>query len=272
MSMLETTLSSGGRIAYRAEGDGPLLVQVHGIGTGHRNFDLLTPRLAPSFRVVDLDLPGYGTSDPLPGERSIGALAETVAGFLEAVAGGPTHLHGTSFGGLVAMTVAATRPELVDRLVVTCSFARLDNAMAAMQRSWASAAAAGPELLAEVTSVQGFSRAFWDRDDARAVQDAFVAAMASTSPEDFVRDLPLMANADLSDLVRSIAAPTLLLGADEDQMTPLRTAPSGVGMTDLADLIPNATLEILTGCGHFISIERAAETADAIRRFLSAAA
>ena len=269
MSILTANVASGRHISYRSEGAGRLLVQVHGIGTGHRNFDLLTPHLATSFHVVDLDLPGYGGSDPLEGARTIETLANAVADFIEAIAEPPVHLHGTSFGGLIAMAVAAARPELVERLVVTCSFARLDNAMAAMQRSWESAAAAGPEFLAEVTSVQGFSRSFWDRDDAATIQDAFVTAMASTPTEDFVRDLPVMAKADLTDTVRTILATTLLLGADEDQMTPLQTAPSGAGMTDLARLIPNARLEVLQECGHFISIERGAETAEAISRFLA---
>jgi pimeloyl-ACP methyl ester carboxylesterase len=256
-------------MSYRTAGDGPLLVQIHGIGTGHRNFDLLTPHLGAWFRVFDIDLPGYGGSAPVDGKRSVETLASAVAEFIESTADGPVFLHGTSFGGLVAMSLAATRPDLVQRLVVTCSFGRLDNAMAAMQRSWESAAAAGPELLAEVTSVQGFSRGFWDRDDARDIQNAFVAAMATSSPDDFVRDLPLMAVVDLTDVLGDVSVPTLLLGAEEDQMTPVHTAPSGLGMTELARLIPNARLEVLEGCGHFISIEKAAETAHAIHRFLS---
>ena len=124
------------------------------------------------------------------------------------------------------------------------------------------------EMLAEVTTIQGFSRGFWDRPDAPSVQAAFVAAMASSSPDDFLRDLPLMAAVDLSSTATRVGQPTLLLGASEDQMTPVETAPSGVGMTGLVQLIPNASLEIMEGCGHFISIERASETADSITRFL----
>lgn len=268
MSLREIQLPSGRSMSYREAGSGPALVQVHGVGTGHHNFDLLTPHLLDSFRVIDIDLPGYGSSDPLAGERTIATLAEAITDFIAARDLAPTHVHGTSFGGLIAMTVAAHRPDLVERLVVTCSFARLDNAMRAMQRSWASAAAHGPAILAEVTSVQGFSRGFWDRPDAEAVQSTFVAAMASHSTDDFVRDLPLMADADLTTVVQLISAPTLLLGADEDQITPVETSASGLGMTDLAKLIPASTLHVLHGCGHFISIEQAHETADAMTRFL----
>jgi 3-oxoadipate enol-lactonase len=250
-------------------GSGPPLVQIHGIGTGHHNFDLLTPFLADRFHVIDVDLPGYGASDPLGSERTIDGLATAVTEFLVALDLPPAHVHGTSFGGLVAMTVAARDPALVERLVVTCSFARLDRAMRAMQRSWASAAGYGGEILAEVTSVQGFSRGFWDRPDADEVQSAFVAAMSSSSTADFLRDLPLMADIDLSSLVRRISVPTLLLGADEDQITPVKTAPSGLGMSDLAELIPTATLHVLRECGHFISIEQASNTAEVMIDFLT---
>lgn len=269
MSLSQIQLSSERSISYRTAGSGPPLVQIHGIGTGHHNFDLLTPLLADRFHVIDVDLPGYGASDALSGERTIDALATAVAEFVVELGLPRTHIHGTSFGGLIAMTAAARNPELVERLVVTCSFARLDKAMRAMQRSWASAARHGAEILAEVTSVQGFSRGFWDRPDADVVQSAFVTAMASSSTDDFLRDLPLMADVDLSALAPGISVPTLLLGADEDQITPVQTAPTGVGMSGLAELIPTAALHILRGCGHFISIEQARNTADVMIGFLA---
>jgi pimeloyl-ACP methyl ester carboxylesterase len=264
----ETVLSTS-TVSYRAAGDtGPTLLQIHGLGTGHRNFDLLTPHLAPHFRVIDIDLPGYGSTTPLTASPSIAGHARRVAEFIEAMAVQPTFVHGTSMGGLVAMTLAADRPELVSRLVITCSFGRLDNAMRAMQQSWKRAATVGPRMLAEVTSVQGFSRAFWDRPDAAEIQAAFVGALESSSTDDFVRDIPLMDDLDLGATVSRIRAKTLLLGADEDQMTPLQTSPSGLGMTDLAALIPTATLKVLESCGHFISIEKGTETAAEITAFL----
>jgi pimeloyl-ACP methyl ester carboxylesterase len=267
MPILETRLAVG-PMSYRQEGaDGPTLLQVHGLGTGHRNFDLLTPKLASRFKVIDVDLPGYGTTTPLAGEPSIAGLAQRVADFIEGMALAPVLVHGTSMGGLVAMTLAAERPELVDRLVVTCSFARHDNAMSTMRESWLEAADASPRLLAIVTSVQGFSRGFWDRSDAREIQQAFIEALETGTTDAFIRDIPMMESLDLSDVVTRIKSPTLLLGASEDQMTPLQTAPSGLGMIDLARLIPKAELKVLPDCGHFISIERGAETADEIAAF-----
>ena len=88
------------------------------------------------------------------------------------------------------------------------------------------------------------------------------------TPTEFLRDLTLIENLDLSADAARISAPTLLLGADEDIMTPMRSSQSGLGMTDLHELIPNSKLNMLENCGHFISIERPAETAQAIADFL----
>jgi pimeloyl-ACP methyl ester carboxylesterase len=267
--MRTTILASGFAMAYRDEGDGTMLLQVHGLGTGHQNFDLLTPHLAGRLHVFDVDLPGYGESDFGDANRRIDSFAEAVADFVETMGIGPVHVHGTSMGGAVALTLAARRPELVDRLVITCSFGRLDRAAHVMHDTWRSTGAnGGGAALAELTSQQGFSRSFWDRPEAAEVKAAFVAAMETTTPQEFLRDLDTMKEFDLENELSRIQAETLLLGADEDTMTPVRSAPSGIGMTDLERLIPRARLEVLEQCGHFVSIERSRETSDRIAGFV----
>jgi pimeloyl-ACP methyl ester carboxylesterase len=267
--MKHVTLASGRTMAYREEGSGTTLVQVHGLGTGHQNFDLLTPHLAERLHLLDVDLPGYGESDFGDPDRSIASFADAVAEFVDAMGIAPVHVHGTSMGGAVALALAAHNPALVDRLVITCSFARLDRAALVMHDTWRSAAAnGGGAALAELTSQQGFSRGFWDRPESADVKAAFVAAMETTTPAEFLRDIDVMTDLDLEEDVRRIEAETLLLGADEDTMTPVRSAPSGLGMTDLERLIPRARLEVLEQCGHFISIERSRETAERIARFV----
>jgi pimeloyl-ACP methyl ester carboxylesterase len=259
--LLTASLPSGRAITYVDEGEGTPLVQIHGLGTGHRNFDLLRPHLARRLRVLDLDLPGYGGSDPAPGGASVDGFVEGAAGFIETLGLGPAHVHGGSMGGVVAIALAARRPDLVDRLVITCSFGRADRAAHLMWGTWRTAARAGAEALAELTSLQGFSRGFWDRPEAPSVRQAFVDALSSTTPDEFLRDLGSLETADVTAEAAAIRAPTLLLAADEDQMTPVHAGPSGVGMSALATLVPGARLEVLEHCGHFITIERPEDTA-----------
>ena len=270
MPVTNVKLGSGVSTSYREAGmENPItVVQIHGLGTGHNNFDLLTPQLSKHLHTYDIDLPGYGESECGPGERGITYFADSVAQFIETLELAPVHVHGTSMGGCVAMVLAGRRPELIDRLVITCSFAKFDRASHVIFKTWRMAAAAGVEALALVTSHQGFSRRFWDRPESENTVDAFVYALQGMTPTEFLRDLTLIENVDISADAASIRAPTLLLGTDEDIMTPMQSSPSGLGMTDLHRLIPNSKLDMLENCGHFISIERPAETAQAIADFL----
>ncbi len=270
MHVAHIKLGSGVTASYREAGSGKptTVVQIHGLGTGHNNFDLLTPHLSKRLHTYDIDLPGYGESECGPGERGITYFADSVAQFIETLELAPVHVHGTSMGGCVAMVLAGRRPELIDRLVVSCSFARFDRASHVIFKTWRMAAAAGVEALALITSHQGFSRGFWDRAESERTVDAFVDALQGMTPMEFLRDLTLIENVDISADAARIRAPTLLLGTDEDIMTPMQSAPSGLGMTDLHKLIPHSRLEMLADCGHFISIERPAETAQAIADFL----
>jgi 3-oxoadipate enol-lactonase len=271
MAVERVELNSGLSLSYCEEGVGIPLVQVHGLGTGRGNFDLIRPYLAQRVHVYDLDLPGYGESDRPDQPRSIEAFAEDVAAFIGALELAPVHVHGGSMGGLIALVLAARYPELVGRLAITCSFARMDDGGRMMFRTWRSAARAGSETLAELTSLQGFSRSFWDRPDAPAVVDAFVTALSTTTPDEFLRDLRALEAADVSAELDQIRAPTLLLGADEDVITPVHAAQSGLGMTDLHRLIPNSELQVLGSCGHFITIEQPEETARRIADWVLAA-
>ena len=256
--------------SYREAGAGNpgAIVQIHGLGTGRRNFDLLTPHLSKRLHVYDVDLPGYGDSVHGTEERGITVFADRVAQFIETIDLGPVHIHGTSMGGCVAIVLAGKRPELVDRLVVSCSFAKFDKASHIMFQTWRTAAGTGNEALALITSHQGFSRSFWDRPESDATVDAFIAALQGMTPTEFLRDLTLIEHLDISSYAVDIQASTLLLGADEDIMTPVQSSPSGLGMTALHELIPNSKLVVLDNCGHFISIEHPAETAREIADFV----
>ena len=263
---------SGVLTSYREAGAGNpgTIVQIHGLGTGHRNFDLLTPHLSKRLHVYDIDLPGYGDSEYGTDARGIAVFADSAAQFIEALGNGPVHVHGTSMGGCVAIVLAGNRPELVDRLVISCSFAKFDRASQVMFKTWRTAAAAGTGALALVTSHQGFSRGFWDRPESDATVDAFTVALQSMTTTEFLRDLTLIEDLDVSPCTANIQAPTLLLGADEDIMTPVQSSPSGLGMTALHKLIPNSKLAVLDNCGHFISIEHPVETARRIADFVLA--
>ena len=126
MHVAHVRSGAGVTSSYREAGsENPAaVVQIHGLGTGHQNFDLLTPHLSQRLHTYDIDLPDYGDSLCATQERGITDFAESVAQFIEALELGPVHIHGTSMGGSVAIVLAGKRPELINRLAISCSFAR----------------------------------------------------------------------------------------------------------------------------------------------------
>ncbi len=112
----------GVRLAYDDVGAGPAVVCLHAIGHGADDFARLGRRLGDRHRVLALDWPGQGWSDPDREPPTSRRYAALLAGFLAAVDAGPVVLIGNSIGGGVAIRHAAADPARVRGLVLAnCS-------------------------------------------------------------------------------------------------------------------------------------------------------
>jgi 3-oxoadipate enol-lactonase len=266
MSVID--LPGGETIWYRRSGAGKPLLQIHGSAFGHRNFEKMTPFMEPHVEVIDFDLPGYGESRGRPA-NSMDGIAEQVFSFLSCLGETRIDIHGTSFGAMIGLTLAARHPDIVDHLVLSCFIARYDNAARMMRGTWKRAARdSGMEAVADLTSVAGFARGFYDRPGAQAQLQAMRDAFKATAPEAFIAGTEAIERTDLSAVAPLVRARTLLLAGAEDNMTPFAPAPSGVGFSMVKDMIPGATLKILPECGHYLVIEQPELASDHITAFL----
>ncbi|WP_425229960.1 alpha/beta fold hydrolase [Sphingomonas sp.] len=268
--MTLVTLPGGESIWYKVTGEGTPLLHIHGSAFGHRNFEHLTPLSAPDFTVIDFDLPGYGESRGEPRSGGMQGIADLVAELVETLPYDRVHVHGTSFGAMIALSLAASRPDLVDRLVLSCFLARYDNAARMMRATWKRCAREqGMAAVADLTSVAGFARGFYDRPDAEAILESIRAANSQTKPEAFIAGTEMIEKTDLSPLLPRITLPVLLLAGAEDNMTAFDTAPSGFGLRQISETLPHAELHVIPQSGHYLVIEQPALAAEKIRTFLS---
>jgi pimeloyl-ACP methyl ester carboxylesterase len=101
---------------------GRRIVAVHGLAGSATNWTDLAGLLADRWATDAVDLPGFGCSPPpADGDLSVDGLTGAVTAFVEHVVAttrAPVHLLGNSLGGLLALQLAATRPELVATLTL----------------------------------------------------------------------------------------------------------------------------------------------------------
>jgi len=107
----------GFHITYLEGGSGEPLVLLHGIGCDRYYWTRVAPYLTPRFRVIAIDLPGFGNSSRLTDRHYSGA--DQVA-YLHAIVGAlglsSFHLGGNSMGGLISARYATTYPNEVKTL------------------------------------------------------------------------------------------------------------------------------------------------------------
>ena len=96
------------------------VVMVHGNSESSRAWTQWVPHLAGKYRVVALDLPGFGASPEPPGYGwSAAELAADIGLFLDALGIERCHLIGAKYGGSVCMQLAGEQPQ---RLLSLCLF------------------------------------------------------------------------------------------------------------------------------------------------------
>ena len=268
--MTTVTLPSGETIWYKTTGRGAPLLHIHGSAFGHKNFAAMTPLMAQHFEVIDFDLPGYGQSVGAPRPGGMEGLAEQVYEFVRAAGYDRISLHGTSFGAMIGLTLAARHPELIDRLVLSCFLAKYDLAARMMRKTWKRAALdSGMTAVTDLTSVAGFARGYYERAEAQAQFEAMYVAFAATRPEAFVAGTEIIEQTDLGPLLPLVTAPTLLLAGAEDNMTPFNPAPSGIGFSTIGKVLPNCELHVLSDCGHYLVLEQPAAASKLITQFMA---
>ena len=112
--------SGGVKIHYVTAGKGPLVVLIHGFPDFWYSWRAQMPELAKHHQVVAIDQRGYNLSDKPEGVENyaMGKLAGDVAAIIKHLGREKATVVGHDWGGAVAWTLAMSRPELVERLII----------------------------------------------------------------------------------------------------------------------------------------------------------
>ena len=247
---------NGVELWYQVTGEGEPVVQIHGAGFGHFNFAPATPALAEHFRVIDYDLRGYGQSDRPVQDYDMEVWADDVAGLLDALGIDQAHVHGTSMGGMIAIVFAGKYPERTTSVVINCAAAKLGMAGRLVFKNWIDIARMDPDgpgsrILAELIAWQALSKAFLETPDGVAAIDTIQQILRDSNRiEVFTAACQAMCDMDIRDWLPKITSPALVLGGDEDLMTPWDQGPDGAGQEAIYEGIPGAEKHVIRGSNH----------------------
>ncbi len=115
----QTVEVTGGRLHVTRFGPGSRdVLGIHGITASSMSLAVVARHLGPDATLVAPDLRGRGASAGLPGPYGMRAHAEDCAAVITALCEPPVVVLGHSMGAFVAVVLAATHPELVERLVL----------------------------------------------------------------------------------------------------------------------------------------------------------
>lgn len=233
------------------------MLMLHGISGGAANFDLLAP-LVPDGHA--LDMPGYG-AEPRRGEASFPALADWLCEKMDAMGLETAALFGHSFGGMLALEMAATHPDRVSAIVLCATTPAFGGKDDSFKQAFLA------RMLGPLD--EGATMAELGHDAARGMmapgapdQAREIAAHAmGRTPEDVYRDIVrCLTTFNRRDDLERIETPALSLAGDADMTAPAKT------MRRMAEAMPNGRFAEIPG-GHLLPLENPKGVAEAIETF-----
>ncbi len=254
-----TTVAAEG-MAIEVDGTGDPVILVHGLGGTSNTFTPQLAALTPRLRAIRPDLPGSGRSNA-NGPLSIQAFVDHIARAAQALGVARGHFAGHSLGTIVCQHLAVQHPSLVRSLALVGPFPAPPAAAREGLRSRAKQARS--EGMASIADAVVQAATSADTKSNQPVAAAFVRELLMRQcPEGYARTCEALADAEAADLDR-IKCATLLVTGDEDAVAPPSVA------RGMAERIAGSRTTILNRCGHWTTIERAADCSAALRDFYS---
>lgn len=264
---VDTVMVDDRPIAYHAAGTGDeTVVLIHGLGSNLALWRETIPALSEDFRVLALDLPGYGLSGKDDVPATMDFFADTVVQFMDAHGVDRAHVVGLSMGGQIALTLALTHPERLHRLAL---FSPAGIETFTDQQGLALKNVYTPRsILAapEATLRQNIAMNFATYDSERfgwlleqrlvltALPDVEAYAAANA------RSVAGMLDGPVKHRLGEVAAPTLVLYGAADALIPNPMLNPHLTTADVAEeaaeRIPGATLHLIEDAGHLPQLEQ----------------
>lgn len=249
-------------IDWDESGEGPPLLLIQGLGYGRWGWDPLVPSLTEHFRVLTFDNRGIGASSVPDGPYSARQMADDAAAVLDAAGVDRAHVAGSSLGGMIAQELALSHPDRVDKLVLISTTPGVPHGHPMPEvtvRLMTEAQSLSPDEALERFVVNALGP-----EPDPALVDRLVSLRQANPPDPTGWQGQAAAGTTYEggDRACHIAVPTLVITGTSDRVVDPHNSHL------LADMIPDARLQVLEGGGHLVFWERPDQVADSMVGFL----
>ncbi len=263
-----------GKLSTLAAGRGSPVICIHGLGATKASFLPTVAALADDWRVIAIDLPGFGESDkPLSAAYDAPYFADAVTALLDEFGIDRAHLIGNSMGGRVAIEVGLSYPERVERIAL------LSPALAWLRdRRWRWLLRAplpklglvqpAPRVITEpiVRSLVPGGRDGWSAAGVDEFLRSYLTPRGRVAFYESARNIYLdepHGEEGLWTRLAGMAPRTLFVWGRHDQLVP-------IGFREHVERVLPAARHLELDCAHVPQLERPEETHRAIREFFAA--
>jgi pimeloyl-ACP methyl ester carboxylesterase len=260
----------GRSVHYVEMGEGKPVVLIHGLGSRWQIWIETIPTLAREYRVIALDLPGFGSSQMPEEEISISLFADTVDALCEELDTGPAAIVGHSMGGHTAAELALRHPQRVERLVLlgaagVSTSDVLPQLGLAFLTGLQLVAPKHPTAQLRMLRRPKLRHALFAsivRHPLRIDPAVLYEQMRGFPKEALVPSFAAITGYDFRERLEEIEAPTLIMHGREDALVPLADA------TEYERHLHNSRTVIFDDTGHCPNIERPRRFNEELLRFL----
>ncbi len=253
---------------YLQAGEGPAVLLVHGSGPGvsaYSNWRLTMPALAERYAVYAPDIVGFGFTDRPDGfHYTMESWRRHLLGFADALGLERFSIVGNSFGGGLAISMAAHAPERVDRLVLMGSCGVSFPITPGLDAVWGYEPSL--ETMRGLLDIFAFDRSLVTDGLARlryaaSIRPGFQESFSAMFPAPRQHGVDGLATPE--DQIAALPHRTLVVHGREDQVIPLENA------YRLLQLIDDSQIHVFGRCGHWSQIEHAEEFNRIVGDFLA---
>ncbi|MDB5644194.1 MAG: alpha/beta hydrolase [Hyphomicrobiales bacterium] len=241
-----------GRTHYLEAGSGPVVILMHSNGNSAYEYEDVLPILAKDYRVIAVDYPGHGDSEPLKHHYTVGDYADFIIAFMDALDVPKASVLGSSIGGAVAIDLGVRHASRIEKLFVVESPIRTPEQWLerwpATEKGYGTVVQTMEQVRPRLRNLTEPVLERWNIDRSKAGAWAMMSVMWSLREYDVFENIP------------KIKASTMAIYGSK--------SPHPLGLSTFEKMLPGAARAQMPDCGHFPMMDDPAELSRLVDSFI----